>query len=169
MATKVVCPDCGGVIGELETGEKPCTCFATPQIDPNPSKSDTATIDPKSVDKVCLVCGKDVRGHRRVKDSRGYMCYACAKAERKAEKEGKLKCKLCRKLVKPAGLVALNGKMVCRKCFGDYQETARFKKKVSTKHYESHDKVRLIILAVIAGVLAMFVLASLIKRGFFGG
>src|SRR5436305_1177879 len=74
--------------------------------------SDTAAIEsPVKGEKLCVNCGKNVSGHRRVKDSRGYLCYACAKAERAAEREGKVRCMECRKMIRPEGLVAYNGKM----------------------------------------------------------
>src|SRR5687768_9421373 len=79
----VVCPDCGGVIGGDDGGgRRACTCVLA-----GASKHDTVRIEvplPADVNekrKVCLVCGKDVAGHRRVKDSRGYMCYQCARDE----------------------------------------------------------------------------------------
>ena len=95
-----------------------------------------------------------------MKDSRGYICYPCAKAERAAEKAGKVRCKLCRKLVKPDGLVPMGKIMVCKVCFADHQESARFRKKISTKHYDTHEKRNLIILAAIAVVLLGFMLAA---------
>jgi hypothetical protein len=100
MSTKVVCPDCGGVIGELSPGDVPCKCLleSEPMLEQN-TPSDTATIESPRGEKVCHNCGKNVAGHRRVKDSRGYLCYQCAKAERAAEREGKVRCKECRKMI----------------------------------------------------------------------
>jgi hypothetical protein len=160
MSTKVVCPDCGGVIGELSPGDVPCKCLleSEPMLEQN-TPSDTATIESPRGEKVCHNCGKNVAGHRRVKDSRGYLCYQCAKAERAAEREGKVRCKECRKMIRPEGLVAYNGKMICRSCFGHHQETARFKKKVSTKGYEAHEKRNLMILGglfVLLGVIVAY-------------
>src|SRR5436309_2393163 len=71
MAGELLCPDCGGVVGATETTEAgpPCTCFTS-------SSSDTAVDMPspageKQEAKICVLCGKDVTGHRRLKDSRG--------------------------------------------------------------------------------------------------
>jgi len=163
MATNVVCPDCGGLIGEVPAGETPCTChFAPAESD---SKSDTGIIaSPTKIEKFCVVCGKDTVGHRRLKDSRGYICYPCAKAEQAAMKAGKVRCKLCRKLVKPDGLVPLGKRMVCKVCFADNQESERFKKKISTKEYDTHEKRNLIVLAFIAVVLLGFMLAAYLRK-----
>ena len=187
MSTKLVCPECGGTLGHAEPGETPCKCFSTkrggsrgpaPAVAQHSSdsaagapaarssssssrsssvESETAGVEKIKGAKRCIVCGKDVTGHRRLKDSRGYICYACAKAEKAAEREGKVACKECRKLVKPEGLVAYEGKMICRKCYGDHQETSRFRKKVSTKHFEKHEKKTLMILVTVFGVLAAIV------------
>ena len=147
----------------MPAGETPCTCHFAPAQ--NDSKSDTATLEaPKIIEKFCVVCGKDTVGHRRLKDSRGYICYPCAKAERAAEKAGKVRCKLCRKLVKPDGLVPMGKKMVCKVCFADNQESARFKKKVSTEHYDTHEKRNLIILAIVALILLGFMLVAYLRK-----
>ena len=169
----VVCPDCGGVIGGSSGGggRRACTCvFAgTRAGDAIPSKHDTVRIEiplPADVNekkKLCIVCGKDVAGHRRIKDSRGYMCYQCAKDEMAAEKEGTVRCAECARRVKPAGLVEYGGIKICKKCFNDHKEVKRKAvKKVATRHYELHEKKTLKILAVLFGILGLFVLYSLI-------
>ncbi len=164
MATKVVCPDCGGIIGDTSPGESPCTCFTPPPE--TTSKSDTATLDAVTrTEKVCVLCGRDVAGHRRLKDSRGYICLSCAKAEKAAEKAGKIRCKLCRKLVKPDGLVPLNGKMVCRMCNADFQEKAKFTRKINVEQYEKHETRNLIILGTIFCILAAIVIYSQFFKG----
>ena len=66
--------------------------------------------------------------------------------------------------MKPAGLVAWQGKMICRKCYADHQETAQYKKKVSTKTYDMLEKRRLIVLAVVFGVLALIVGFSMLSK-----
>src|ERR1700722_18346956 len=70
MANEMICPDCGGVVGASETtaAGPPCTCFT------NPAATETAVDVPSPKEKICALCGKDVSGHRRVKDSRGYIC-----------------------------------------------------------------------------------------------
>ena len=165
----VVCPDCGGVIGGDDGGgggRRACTCVLAGA---SASKHDTVRIDiplPADVNetkKLCIVCGKDVAGHRRVKDSRGYMCYQCARDEMDAEKEGTVRCAECGRRVKPAGLVEYGGIKICKKCFNDHKETKRRAvKKVATRHYELHEKKTLMALAVVAGILGLFVLYSLI-------
>ena len=163
----VVCPDCGGVIGGSDGGgRRACTCVLAGA---GASKHDTVRIEvplPADVNekkKLCIVCGKDVAGHRRVKDSRGYMCYQCARDEMDAEKEGTVRCAECGRRVKPAGLVEYGGIKICKKCFNDHKETKRKAvRKVATRHYELHEKKTLMALAVVAGILGLFVLYSLI-------
>jgi hypothetical protein len=164
MSVDIICPDCGGVIGGTGAdGRRACSCT------PSASKSDTVRIELPLPDindtrqrKICIVCGKNVEGHRRVKDSRGYMCYACAKAEMKAEKEGTVRCAECGRRVKPAGLVDYDGIKICKKCHNDHKELKKKAvRKVATRHYELHEKKTLIWLGVVFGVLACIVLYSL--------
>jgi hypothetical protein len=54
--------------------------------------------------------------------------------------------------------------MVCKRCFADNEESERFKKKVSTKEYESHELRNLIILAVIALILLGFMLVAYLRK-----
>jgi hypothetical protein len=162
MSVDLVCPDCGGIIGATPgDGRNPCTCFGQ-----SPSKHDTVAIESPVKDlnaqqKVCITCGKDVTGHRRVKDSRGYMCYACAKQERAAEKAGTVPCAECGKRVKPAGLVLYGTIKICKTCFNDHKETGkRAVRKIATRHYELHEKRTLIWLSVAFVILGCLVLYS---------
>ncbi len=163
MSVDIVCPECGGVIGGTGAdGRRACTCNVV-------SKSDTVRIEVPIPDvndspkKVCISCGKNVEGHRRVKDSRGYMCYSCAKEEMRTEKEGTVRCAECGKRVKPAGLVAYDGIKICRKCFNDHKELKKkVVKKVATRHYDVHEKQTLIWVSVVFGVLLILVLYSLL-------
>lgn len=166
MSVDIVCPDCGGIIGGTgANGRQACSC-AVP-----PTKSDTVRIETPVPDlndarasKVCIVCGKDTAGHRRVKDSRGYMCYPCAKAEMDAEKAGTVRCAECGRRVKPAGLVDYDGIRICRKCFNDHKELKKKAvKKVATRHYELHEKKTLMTLAIVFTVLLILILIGLLK------
>lgn len=161
MTTRLICEDCGGVIGHLEPGESPCTCYAQKDGDPRADVDAVAEgpdADSAGAVKRCVLCNKVVSGHRRLKDSRGYICLACAKAEQQAEKAGKVRCRDCRKLVRPAGLVNLDGRMVCRKCYEDHKEINKHKiQKFSTHHYDAHERRRLMVLGVVFVILAGFV------------
>ena len=153
MAAKIVCPDCGGVIGTAERDEPSCTCFS------GASKSDTATLDtPRapSTEKICASCGNDVAGKKRYKDSRGYICYECAKAEREAERAGTVPCGECGRRVKPEGLIAYGGVKICKKCHTHHKETTRKRvKKVATRGYDIYEKQRVIVLAAVLGLVAL--------------
>jgi DNA-directed RNA polymerase subunit RPC12/RpoP len=156
MAVDIVCPDCGGIIGGAGAdGRRACSCVIT-----TPSKHDTVRIDlplpdvNESKKKVCITCGKDLAGHRRVKDSRGYQCLACAKEEMAAEKEGTVRCAECGRRVKPQGLVDYDKIKICKRCFNDHKELKKKAvKKIATRHYEIHEKKTLMYLAIAAAVL----------------
>jgi hypothetical protein len=167
MAVDLICPDCGGVIGTTgasSDGRAPCSCFKDDpgkRTDPSDTVSiptpqqgnDTADL----VEKLCIVCGKNVAGHRRIKDSRGYLCYQCARDEMREERAGTVPCAECGRRVKEAGLVEYSGLKICRKCFQDHKETQRkVVKRVSTHHFDLHEKQGLLI------VLAIFIILGLI-------
>jgi hypothetical protein len=166
MSVDVVCPDCGGIIGGTGSGGRPA-CSCTPGV----SKSDTVRIEiplndvnEAKLEKLCIVCGKNVAGHRRVKDSRGYMCYNCAKAEMDAEKAGTVRCAECGKRVKPAGLVEYDGIKICRKCHNDHKEIKKKAvRKVATRHYELAEKKTVFVIAGILFVLLVFMLVGYFK------
>lgn len=169
MAVDLICPDCGGVIGATgpdAEGRSPCRCVKLDQNgreDPSdtvsiPSPSQTSQAS-RTAEKICVICGKNVAGHRRVRDSRGYLCYECAKAEIRQEREGKIPCAECGRYVKEAGLVQYGDIRICRKCYQDHKEASKkVIKKVSTHHYQLHEKRRLIVLSIIFVILGLIVL-----------
>jgi hypothetical protein len=182
MAVDLICPECGGIIGASdieENGRGPCTCLEDePAASPRVDKSDTAVMPspppeqaprskpskPDAGAKICLACGKDVTGHRRTKDSRGYMCLACAKAEIAAKKEGTIPCAQCRRRVKPAGLVLHRGEQICKLCFQAHKDAEKkIIKSVPDQHYREHEKQKLVILGAIFFILLLIV----IWRSFF--
>ena len=167
MSVELVCPDCGGYIGATGTdGRKPCNCFK----DSNGGKSDTVAIespvraDVSASTKRCITCGKDVTGHRRVKDSRGYMCYACAKEEMAAEKVGTVPCAECGRRVRPEGLVAFGSIKICKRCHNDHKDQKkRSVKKIATRHYEMHEKRTLIYLSIAFVILLILVIYATVR------
>jgi DNA-directed RNA polymerase subunit RPC12/RpoP len=164
-AAKLTCPDCGGVLGVPEAGETRCICYS-PEPDLRSSNSDTQRIELSgSKSKICIMCGKDVSGHRRFKDSRGYMCLPCGKAEEQAKKVGTIECPECHRRLKPGGFLAYKGKRICRTCY-DNHKTLDPVKIITSKAYERHERRNLLILAAVFLVLLLVVLYSWFTRGF---
>jgi hypothetical protein len=193
MAVDLICPDCGGIIGATDVdaeGRGPCTCLRDSgkpsgssdsssdtvsipvppptQVPANPLiSSDTGTsATPEGAAKFCIKCGKDVTGHRRVKDSRGYMCYTCAKGEIHEEKAGTIPCTGCKRRIKEAGLIEYKGRKLCKICFDHEKEIERKNRKVSTKALDEHEKRNVIILAVIFGILTLIILVKTVMHFF---
>jgi hypothetical protein len=180
MAVDLICPDCGGIIGGTdgdENGRGPCTCLESDSDVAPAGKSDTVTIpapppppasetagvhtavETDAAAKVCIACGKDVSGHRRTKDSRGYLCLACAKAEIEQKKEGTVPCSQCGRRIKPAGLVHYRGEKICKLCFTAHKEAEKkIIKSVPDKHYQEHEKQKLLILGGVFLVLLLIVI-----------
>jgi hypothetical protein len=162
MAGELLCPDCGGVVGATETTDAgpPCTCFAS-------DSSDTAVDMPSPANevrapKICVVCGKDVTGHRRLKDSRGYICYSCAKEEQKRERGGRVRCRSCAKLVPEDALNEYEGTKICNKCYAERLKLQKqeIKRIGLAGAHDRHEKRRLYAMLAVAGFLLLIILLN---------
>jgi DNA-directed RNA polymerase subunit RPC12/RpoP len=172
MAKHLLCPDCGGIIGATEATEEghPCECFGgtnhslsdTDRIDSPVSASErAAAVAP--VSKICFSCGTDTTGHRRIKDSRGYQCYACAKEERRSEIGGTVKCPECGRRVRGNTLRDYDGHRICVRCVAHRKEVKRKSaRKVATQSFQRHEKKQLKWLLLVLAVLALIVTLNLL-------
>lgn len=189
--TKVIyCPDCGGVVGATSVTEHgaPCRCFADrpkPKPKPEPdlneptdekaggesSSNGTAVTDVQESrpEKPCIFCGKNTAGHRRLKDSRGYICLDCAKTEEARKKVQGTSCPKCHRIVKEESMGKHEGQLMCQRCLREAREGARpgSKKyrKIDHSKFEESNKLKVIVLAVLAGVLALFMILGWLSRG----
>lgn len=162
MAGELLCPDCGGVVGATETSDAgpPCSCFTST------TSSDTAVDMPSPAGerqpKICVVCGKDVTGHRRLKDSRGYVCYSCAKEEQKKERGGRVRCRACGRLVPEEALNDYEGIKLCNKCHAERLRVQKqeIKRIGITGAHERHEKRRLYSMLAVAVLLILIIVLS---------
>jgi hypothetical protein len=133
-------------------------------IDPpatNGSSTESSSESGAAPKKLCRVCGKDLAGHRRLKDSLGYICRECAKKEEEPEDPTRRPCPECGKKIKPAGFVPYNGKLICRKCFADHMELDKYKKAApSARLFVKREKQQLGKLLLYAAVLGLLMLYS---------
>jgi hypothetical protein len=166
MAGEMLCPDCGGVVGATETTSAgpPCSCFSSD------NKLETALDMPSpagpSQPKLCVLCGKDVAGHRRVKDSRGYVCYDCAKDEQRRERGGRVRCRSCGRLTKSDALVkSESGTKICVQCQADEVKARKQELRklgIATAH-KKFERGRLFLLLGIAALLFVIILLNKLK------
>ncbi len=166
MSDVIRCPDCGGVVGATpEEGVKVCQCAisayhpSSQMIADAEAKVAAEAVASEVAEKVCRVCHMDLSGHRRLKDSLGYICVKCAQAEQDAKEAGLVTCGECNRKLKPAGLIDFHGTKICRKCFADHQELSRFKAPPpKLDGHDTHEKRRLFIMLAIAGVLLLIII-----------
>lgn len=164
----LICPDCGGVIGATDPDVKHCTCAPiTPKSARADEPENAPPIEPERpapVKKICRICGKDLAGHRRLKDSLGYICVPCANGEAEAQEAGLVPCGECGRKLKPAGLIDYHGTKICRKCFADHQELSKFKAPPPdlTQH-KQHEKESLKTLLIIGAILLLIILLATFK------
>src|ERR1700722_8324529 len=106
MSSELTCPDCGGIIGGDSTDPgRACTCWsgkskATDLVN-EPTNSGDTVVERAAVPqaKICCQCGKDLAGHKRLRDSRGYWCFACHKLDQEANKPQGKRCSSCSRKV----------------------------------------------------------------------
>src|ERR1700722_12910152 len=120
MATELICPDCGGVIGGDDFDARPkCQCqmdlsltsddteVEAPAVQTDPSDDSAAPpivrpAAPSGPKKICCKCGKDVTNAKRARDTRGYWCWDCHRADLRRERgkeKPRARCPQCGRLV----------------------------------------------------------------------
>lgn len=80
--------------------------------------------------KVCCVCGKDLAGHRRFKDSTGYYCKDCHKADKAANTPDERRCDGCGRKILIAKLIPWADEHICSTC---HKERLSLRKKEMEK------------------------------------
>jgi hypothetical protein len=111
--------------------------------------------------KICCQCGKDLAGKKRLRDSRGYWCYACHKLDQEANKPKGEKCADCGRVVAATALGDFEGRKICGSCRNDRKEMAvaeRRRSGIDTKQYDRLDKKRLIWMFAVVAVLVAIIL-----------
>ena len=109
--------------------------------------------------KICRGCGRDLRGHRRLKDDQGYICVSCAKDEAKR----KIACAECGKPTKPEGLRPWGPISVCARCWMDHQADpkSRVRRQVSSRPWEEAEKRT--VLYMTGGTIALILIILIIS------
>jgi DNA-directed RNA polymerase subunit RPC12/RpoP len=164
----VRCPDCGGIVGATQPSDQgpPCTCFGQPGYrstadDP----ASTQVMESPTRQKVCCMCGKDLKGKKRLKDSLGYWCPECHKEDQDKKNNKGVKCPRCKRIVpNEAALTNVDGKRVCSRCVRENRQLREPGNKkyraVSDKVYREHEKRNLLILLGVLIVLGILIAIS---------
>jgi hypothetical protein len=172
MPADIICPDCGGVIGADPTDlRRQCSCLdakpesSAPEFSEPSSSGDTfveRTDAPKQ--KVCCQCGKDLNGQRRLRDSRGYWCYACHKLDKEANKPKGVACGSCGRIVPEAALADYEGSMLCAACRQERKEIARERRRLSPVSTTAHDEMNRSRLFWMLAFVALLVVVLLLRK-----
>jgi hypothetical protein len=170
MSEIVRCPECGGIVGATEATDDgpPCTCFGQPGFQADDDASSTKMVSAPSVQKICCMCGKDLAGHRRFKDSRGYWCPDCMKEDEKKSEATGTPCEQCGRKVPENSLTSVDGKRMCLRCVREQRELrAPGNKKFRTindRTYKEHEKRNMVIMAVVAVILLILMFIAWQRR-----
>jgi len=167
MPEIVRCPDCGGIVGASEPTDDgpPCTCFVQPSHREDASQGTDVMPSPgASPQKFCRVCGKDLTGKKRFKDTLGYWCPECAEEDKHRQEEKGTPCAKCGRKVPEQSMTSVDGKLICTRCVREERELrAPGNKKfraISDRSYKEHEKRNMIILAVAAVVLIILMIIA---------
>jgi hypothetical protein len=185
MATDLICPDCGGVIGGDDSDPRAkCQC----QMDMNLTMDDTE-VEAPAVDagsepapaaaeakpaatkapKLCCKCGKDVTNQKRARDTRGYWCWECHRADLRQERgreKPRARCPQCGRLVPADSITTYHGEPMCAKCRIEEEEAPnhkklKFKLKQPDEVHKAQEKKKIYIMA---GVVAFLLLLALVNH-----
>jgi len=166
MSTELTCPDCGGIIGASDADSgRACRCWANnpggAMNSDEPSSGDTVADRVAPAAKVCCQCGKDLAGKKRLRDSRGYWCPDCHRADKAANAPKGEKCEDCGRIVAPTALSDFGGRRICGICRNELKETAREERRLSpvkTDAYQQHDRRRVYMMFAIFAVLLLIII-----------
>lgn len=114
------------------------------------------TVADPGIEKICRVCGKNLKGHRRYKDERGYICVSCDRDERAR----RIPCAECGKPVPPEALRPWGPIAICARCWADHESDPklRIKRKVSSRPWEELEKKTVLAIAAVVGVVLLILL-----------
>jgi recombinational DNA repair protein (RecF pathway) len=136
-----------------------CTC----------TERDVPAIDDRSASgarvpsKVCALCGIDVSGHRRYRDSRGYICRRCYLNERDSARDDNEACEGCGRVVSEEDLSVYDGQRLCPRCIRERRETQddrkRFRKVDFSHHERHHARDAMLIIVLVLVLVLLFALA----------
>ena len=167
MSEIVRCPECGGIVGATEATDEgqPCTCFAPP------SSGDTDTTEisaPVTAQKFCCVCGTDLSGKKRFKDSRGYWCPECAEQDRQSKEEKGTPCQQCGRKVPEQSMTSVDGKMLCTRCVREQRQLRapgnKKYRKIDDSTFKESEKKNMLIMAVVLVILLILMIIAWTRR-----
>jgi len=149
-------------VGATTTTEHgpPCTCFVEESTATNVNDNDATVSGQEAPVKMCVKCGKDLTGKKRLKDSHGYWCVECHKADVAEKAPQGVPCPKCGRIVKQETLVSVDGHNICSRCAREKRALKKAGSKkyrqLDTQHFEQAEKSKLWIMVVVLVVLALF-------------
>lgn len=122
--------------------------------------SETAAFDSaRKVDKRCRVCGKDLNGHRRIRDGDAYICPVCDQLEREGQAPDGVPCAECGRKLHPGALRKWGDIKLCPRCHTEHQEQPSKKvRKVDGRAWDDVQRQQIVIYGAVAGVLLLFMI-----------
>jgi hypothetical protein len=182
METDVICPDCGKVIappGAVDNAAR-CRCgesrgakISAADVPVRPSirtmpkavmtraaprqetEAEAAVANKTTKEKKCYVCGADLTGRVRFKDSAGhYWCKDCTSQDKK-KREEETRCPDCGRVFPEEKLVYFQTEKVCSSCFREREKVLekKIKKAAAEKIHQKAEWGSIKWMSIGAGVL----------------
>lgn len=151
------------MVGATTTTEHgpPCKCFV------EENDSDGTVHEQEVVTKMCVKCGKDLTKQKRLRDSNGYWCVDCHKADVKEKAPKGVPCPRCKRVVPPESLLSVDGQMMCSRCVRQLRELKQAGNKkfraLDSQHFEKAEKSKLWMMLVVIIVLALFAIYGALR------
>lgn len=167
MGEKIICPECGGVIGELtQPTDTPCTCHKKAAEPQQTDYQQAATIATAAAaaeaesPKACRICGKDVTNAKRYKDSLGYWCEACHRADAEKRTADMARCSNCSRMFPRHKLIESDTERLCATCNRERlaQQQKKLRKLAVGRSYKLHERKQLLVLLGIFSILVLIIL-----------
>jgi hypothetical protein len=103
-------------------------------------------------------------GKKRLRDSRGYWCYACHKLDQEANKPKGERCADCGRIVAAAALSEFEGRRVCGACRAEGKDLARERRRFSPVKTGAHDQLAKLRTYWLFGILAILVVIIILRQ-----
>jgi hypothetical protein len=163
MDTELICPDCKKYIaaeGEVEDAVR-CRCAEPEQRSSSFRGTPEAPPAPPPDAKLCHLCGDNLTGRQRYRDSIGrYWCTDCREAD---ERRNESRCPDCGKLFPPDKLFEFQLTRVCKGCYRTrIDETTR--KLTRMGHDAAHRKYEIARIKWMSIILAVLLVLATIHQ-----
>lgn len=117
--------------------------------------------------KTCVKCGKDLTGKKRLKDSHGYWCSECHRADKAEKAPQGVPCPVCQRVVKEETFISVDGQNMCSRCARIKRDLKKPGSKkyraVDGSYFEKQNKKSLMVMGGVVIVLILCIVYGMLR------